>query len=127
VAAILALEPRILVLDEPMTGLDYREQATLVSLLEELHRGGTTILVISHAPWFVVGHAERAIMMSGGRAVFDGPIEGLLGRPELLREACFELPDATELGLRLGVAARSADELAARLVRSAAGPAGGAS
>ncbi|MFM8409866.1 MAG: ABC transporter ATP-binding protein [Alphaproteobacteria bacterium] len=122
VAAILALEPRILVLDEPMTGLDYREQATLVSLLEELHRAGTTILVISHAPWFVVGHVERAIMMSSGRAVFDGPIEDLLGRADLLREACFELPEATDLGLRLGVAARSADDLAARLVRRDGAP-----
>ncbi len=115
VAAILALEPRILVLDEPMTGLDYREQRTLVTLLENLHRAGTTILVISHAPWFVVGHAERAIMMSGGRAVFDGPIEDLLARGELLREACFALPEATELGLRLAVAARSPEDLVERL------------
>ena len=114
-AAILALEPRILVLDEPMTGLDYREQRTLVTLLENLHRAGTTILVISHAPWFVVGHAERAIMMSGGRAVFDGPIEDLLARGELLREACFALPEATELGLRLAVAARSPEDLVERL------------
>ncbi|MEI8356926.1 MAG: ABC transporter ATP-binding protein, partial [Deltaproteobacteria bacterium] len=102
-------------LDEPMTGLDYREQRTLVTLLENLHRAGTTILVISHAPWFVVGHAERAIMMSGGRAVFDGPIEDLLARGELLREACFALPEATELGLRLAVAARSPEDLVERL------------
>ncbi|MEO8605181.1 MAG: energy-coupling factor transporter ATPase, partial [bacterium] len=51
VAALLVLEPAVLILDEPTTGLDYREQRCMMALLAELHRRGLTLVVITHSPW----------------------------------------------------------------------------
>jgi energy-coupling factor transport system ATP-binding protein len=112
VAAILAIEPRVLVLDEPTTGLDWREQLAVLALLDELNRAGVTIVVISHSPWLVAEHAARAVLMARGRVLFDGPVPELFLAGDALRAASFVLPDATRLGLRFGVAARSAEELA---------------
>jgi energy-coupling factor transport system ATP-binding protein len=111
VAAVLALEPRILLLDEPTTGLDYREQRSLMNLLNELNLSGTTVIVITHAPWLVAEYAERAVLMAHGRILFDGSVAGLFASPGLLRAAAFEAPDATEIGARLGIAATSVDDL----------------
>ncbi|MEW6269678.1 MAG: energy-coupling factor transporter ATPase, partial [Thermodesulfobacteriota bacterium] len=115
VASILAIEPRVLILDEPTTGLDWREQLAVLDLLAQLNRAGVTIVVISHSPWLVAEHAARAVLMARGRVLFDGPVAELLRAGEALRAAAFVLPDATQLGLRFGVAARSVAELAAAL------------
>lgn len=115
VAAVLSLEPRALILDEPTTGLDHREQRAILGLLADLHRSGRTIVVITHAPWLVAEVAERAVLLERGRVLFDGDVRELFGAPELLRRASFALPEAAELGMRLGFPARSARELIAAL------------
>lgn len=116
VASILALEPDVLILDEPTTGLDHREQRAVLDLLAELNRGGTTVVVITHSPWLVAEYASRAVLLAGGRVIFDGGVRDLFRAGGELRAAAFVLPEATELGLRFGIAARSSDELARLLV-----------
>src|SRR5262249_38243595 len=74
VAAVLALEPEVLVLDEPTTGLDHVEQRALLDLLSGVRRAGTAIVAITHAPWLVAAYAERAVLMADGRVLFDGPV-----------------------------------------------------
>jgi energy-coupling factor transport system ATP-binding protein len=112
VATVLAMEPRILVLDEPTTGLDYPQQRRMLDLLARLRAGGTTVIVITHSPWVVAEYAERALLMREGRLVFDGALDALLADEELLRSAAFEAPPATRLARALGVCARSVDDLA---------------
>ena len=51
VAALLAMRPRVLILDEPTTGLDYQEQRQMMELLSRLNREGRTIIIITHVPW----------------------------------------------------------------------------
>ena len=121
VAAVLAIDPAVLILDEPTTGLDHREQCRMIELLRDLHRSGRTIVVITHAPWLVAEHAERAILLERGRILVDGPVAELLGRRDLLRRARFALPEATELGLRFGFAARSPQHLIAAVKRASGG------
>src|SRR5262249_17783202 len=103
----------VLVLDEPTTGLDHVEQRALLDLLSGVRRAGTAIVAITHAPWLVAAYAERAVLMADGRVLFDGPVGELFAAPELLRRAAFELPEASELGVRLGFPVRSARELLA--------------
>lgn len=124
VASLLVLEPAILVLDEPTTGLDYPEQERMMSLLRRLHSGGRTLVVITHSPWVVAEYAERAIVMQGGCVRFDGPLRDLFAREELLNECRFRLPDVTRLGLARGITVLSVDELveAARSVPNPATP-----
>jgi len=117
VAAVLATEPRVLILDEPTTGLDYHEQRAILGLLRELHDAGRTIVVITHAPWVVAGHATRAILMSRGRVLVDGGVHQLFRATAALERASFVLPDATLLGLRFGATVRSPEDLAACVQR----------
>jgi energy-coupling factor transport system ATP-binding protein len=115
VAAVLALEPRVLILDEPTTGLDHREQLTILELLRALNRAGRTVIVITHSPWLVAEHASRAVLMAKGRILLDGTVQELFRARDQLAAASFVLPEATELGLRLGFAVRSVDELVAHV------------
>lgn len=107
VAAVLATEPRVLILDEPTTGLDHREQGAILSLLAGLHHAGRTIVVITHAPWLVAEHATRAVLLSCGRVLVDGGFEQLARATDALDAASFVLPDATLLGLRFGATVRT--------------------
>ena len=111
VAALLAMRPRILILDEPTTGLDYREQRQMMELLQRLHREGRTLIIITHVPWVAVEYAERALLMSDGRLLWDGSIRELCAQPELCAQAAFRPPDITLIGAQLGVPPLSVEEL----------------
>ena len=115
VATVLAMAPRVLILDEPTTGLDYPEQRRMLELLASLRAAGTTVIVITHSPWVVVEYAERALLMRAGSLVFDGPLDTLLADGALLRSAAFEAPPAARVALALGIQARTVDELARAL------------
>jgi energy-coupling factor transport system ATP-binding protein len=118
VASVLSLRPRVLVLDEPTTGLDYREQRSMMRLLGRLNAGGMTIVIVTHSPWVVGEYASRAILMARGRILWDGSLRGLFSRPGLLAQGAFQPPDITVLGRRFGITVLSVEELAARLGRS---------
>lgn len=111
VASLLALRPRLLILDEPTTGLDYAEQVRMLQLIAALHRQGMAILMITHSPWVVSEYAERGILMQGGRIRFDGPLRALFAEEALLAASHFQAPDATRLGRRFGVTPLSVTEL----------------
>ncbi len=74
VASVLALRPRLLILDEPTTGLDYREQRKMMTLVNELNHSGVAIVMITHTPWLVAEYAHRVVLMRAGRKLFDGPV-----------------------------------------------------
>ena len=118
VAALLAMRPRVLILDEPTTGLDYREQRQMMELLKRLHREGRTIIIITHVPWVAVEYAERALLMSDGRLLWDGSMREMCAQPELCAQAAFRPPDITLIGVQLGVTPLSVDELLAWIRRS---------
>jgi energy-coupling factor transport system ATP-binding protein len=110
VAALLALRPRVLILDEPTTGLDYPEQRRMMELLRRLHQAGRTIIIITHVPWVAAEYAERALLMAEGRLLWDGPLRGLCARTDLCARASFRPPDITLLGRRFGITPLSVEE-----------------
>jgi energy-coupling factor transport system ATP-binding protein len=110
VASLLALHPRVLILDEPTTGLDYPEQRQMMQLLSRLHREGRTIMIITHAPWVAAEYAERALLMSQGRLVWDGPLRSLCARPDLCTATAFHPPDITVMGAQFGFTPLSVEE-----------------
>jgi energy-coupling factor transporter ATP-binding protein EcfA2 len=117
VASLLALRPQLLILDEPTTGLDYREQRRMMDLLARLHTQGMAILMITHSPWVVAEYAERGVLMRDGRVLFDGSLRTLFAEEALLTSAHFRAPDITRLGRRFGVTPLSVEEF----VREATG------
>ncbi len=111
VAALLALRPRMLILDEPTTGLDYPEQRQMMDLLKRLHHEGRTILIITHAPWVAAEYAERALLMADGHLLWDGSLRALCAQPDLCAQAAFRPPDCTLLGGYFGETPLSVEEL----------------
>ena len=89
IAGVLAMDPRLLVLDEPSANLDPRARRELLDLLETLDR---TLLVVTHDLPFAVELCERAVILSGGRIVADGPCEAILEDEDLLAAHDLELP-----------------------------------
>jgi energy-coupling factor transport system ATP-binding protein len=115
VASVLALRPRLLILDEPTTGLDYREQRRMMALVTELNRDGIAIVMITHTPWLVAEYARRVVLIRHGRKLYDGGVREFFVRDELLASSSFRAPEATELSRRFGMVALGPDELAAWL------------
>ena len=115
VASVLALRPRLLILDEPATGLDYREQRRMMALVAELNRGGMAIVMITHTPWLVAEYASRVVLMRRGRKLYDGDVREFFACDDLLSSSSFRPPEATELSRRFGTVALGPDELAAWL------------
>lgn len=111
VAALLALRPRMLILDEPTTGLDYPEQRQMMELLKRLHQEGRTILIITHVPWVAAEYAERALLMADGQLLWDGSLRALCAQPTLCARAAFRPPDCTLLGGHFGQSPLSVAEL----------------
>jgi energy-coupling factor transport system ATP-binding protein len=111
VAAVLALHPEVLVLDEPTTGLDWVQQRRMLELLRALRHAGRTIVVITHTPWVIAEYAERVLLLAGGRLRYDGPVRGFFADPARVAEAAFQPPDVTRLGQALGCTPLSVEEL----------------
>lgn len=112
VASVLALRPRLLILDEPTTGLDYREQRRMMALVTELNRSGIAIVVITHTPWLVAEYAQRVALIRKGRKLFDGEVREFFADEELLKTASFRPPEVTRLARRFGRLALSPREFA---------------
>jgi energy-coupling factor transport system ATP-binding protein len=117
VAAILAMRPEILVLDEPTTGLDFPEQQQMMALLRGLHSAGRTIVIITHTPWVIAEHAERLVLLAEGRVRYDGPPRPFFADDHLVALAAFRPPEVTRLGRLLGCTPLSVEELVSWMPR----------
>ena len=86
-ASIIALNPKILVVDEPTTGLDAKGAAQVMSLIQKCHDQGTSILLISHDLDLVTRHAHRLAVMDQGKLVLEAPLTRALEQREVLVQA----------------------------------------
>lgn len=82
-AGILALDPDILVLDEPTSGLSIEVKNLITDLIDNLHRSGKTIIVVTHDMDLVLKYCQKVFVLSSGKLVFEGtPIELFSGNHE---------------------------------------------
>ena len=77
-AAILAAEPQILLLDEPTRGLDYANKTALLNQLRQLQAQGITIIMATHDVELVARCAGRVVLMGEGEIVVDGPVRAVM-------------------------------------------------
>jgi cobalt/nickel transport system ATP-binding protein len=89
IATVLAMQPELLVLDEPTANLDPRARRELLQVLERIDR---TMLVVTHDLPFAAELCERAVILSAGSIVADGPCAQVLGDRRLLARHDLELP-----------------------------------
>jgi energy-coupling factor transport system ATP-binding protein len=124
-ASVLAMDPSILVLDEPTTGQDAPGIARLGGIVDAWSGAGRTVIAITHDMEFAARHFRRVVVMRGGEVVADGPPATVLAAANagLLASTGLEPPRLAILAERLGVAGvpRSAGELLARVAGSCAG------
>jgi cobalt/nickel transport system ATP-binding protein len=94
IATVLAMDPRLLVLDEPSANLDPRARRELVELLARIDH---TLLIVTHDLPFAAELCERSVILSGGRLVADAPTDELLADEDLLAAHDLELPAGLDL------------------------------
>lgn len=96
IAGILAMQPRVIVFDEPFANLDYPGVRQVLDQMIRQHRAGRTIIVTTHDLDKVLAHADRLIFLRGGRIEGDGPPPILVARAE----SCgVRRPPAVHLGV----------------------------
>ena len=109
-ASILAVEPEVLILDEPTTGLDYLECCHIMDRIRRMNEEQqVTVVMVCHDMEVVLDYATRALVMSGGRLLADGPVKEVFRDTELMERASILPPQMIGLSLRLGEGFEQAD------------------
>lgn len=85
IARALVHRPGVLVLDEASTALDFAAAAILMRALRDLHKSGTTLVLVTHHPAEIPPEVERVILMRGGEIVADGPKRRVLDSRSMSR------------------------------------------
>jgi energy-coupling factor transporter ATP-binding protein EcfA2 len=101
VAAVLAMGPEILIVDEPTTGQDYRSIQSIMSLLCELQQQGKTILIITHDMTLVAEYCQRVVAFRNGQLAFTGQPTTLFEQADLLQKTGLSAPASAQLRNRL--------------------------
>jgi energy-coupling factor transport system ATP-binding protein len=109
-AGVVALRPQVLVLDEPTSMLDPVSRRRFHAMVEDLWRGGATIIYITHLMDELV-EADRILALDSGRLVFDGPPRECFGDDDLLERASLEPPLAVRLACKLEKRGHALDPL----------------
>ena len=101
-ACLIALNPEILILDEPTTGLDYRECMEVMGKICELNKNGTTVIMVCHDMEVVLDFAKNIIVMNRGEIMGEGPARQVLGDDTLLNKARLLPPQIAQVAKLLG-------------------------
>lgn len=100
-ASIIVMETPVIILDEPTTGLDYRECMKVMEVIERLHKQGTTVIMVCHDMEIVADFAERVIVMTGGKVIDQGPTFQIMRNSETMRAADLIPAQITDISMRL--------------------------
>lgn len=111
VASILSAKPKIIILDEPTTGLDYKEQKRMMELVKKLNENGHTIIMITHTMWVVAEYAHKVAVVNDAQIVMYGNTRDIFRREAELQEAYLKVPHIVSLGNRFNKTVLSVNEL----------------
>lgn len=128
IASVLALRPRLLLLDEPTAGLDPRARRACLGAVRAAAEAGATVVMTSHDANALAAACDRVVALERGRVALDGPVRELLGDAGLMRahglEASCAARAASALrraGVGVGGAPLTAEELAAGILAARRG------
>lgn len=92
IAAILAMNTDVVILDEPTTGQDFAGSRAILDISKELHQMGKTVIVITHHLYLMPDYAERVIIMGKGSILLDAPIRQAYHEIEILESTYLSPP-----------------------------------
>jgi len=102
IAGVLAMRPRVLVLDEPAAGLDPKGKEEILGQIRALHQAqGLTVLLVTHSMDEAAQLVRRLVVLARGRVVMDGPVREIFRRAQDLAALGLGIPAIAELMLRL--------------------------
>jgi energy-coupling factor transport system ATP-binding protein len=102
IAGVIAMEPEVLILDEPTAGLDPCGRAEILANIESYRRAkNATIMMVSHSMEDVARLTDRLLVMSGSKLAMDGTPAEVFARAEELVEMGLNIPQVTQVFLRL--------------------------
>ncbi|MCZ7567628.1 MAG: energy-coupling factor ABC transporter ATP-binding protein [Ardenticatenaceae bacterium] len=101
IASIVAMRPRILLLDEPTTGQDHRDSRQILELARHLNQQGITILLVTHDLINVAQYARRVLVLNNGTLMRDGPTAEIMADFDLLESCHLTPPQVVRLSSRL--------------------------
>ena len=102
VAGVMAMKPRILVLDEPAAGLDPEGRDEILSEVKDYHKKtGTTVLLVSHSMEDIAKYANRVLVMSNKKIAMYDTVENVFARAPELLELGLSVPQVTKIILKL--------------------------
>ncbi|MEL9999757.1 MAG: energy-coupling factor transporter ATPase [Desulfurococcaceae archaeon] len=103
IASILALRPKVIVLDEPFSGLDYKRSLQLLLVLKKFTKLGGTVVLVAHDLQLIGEVADRVVVLSGGKIAREGTTREVLSDVEWLAEHGFIPLQSTLLARELGI------------------------
>ena len=101
-ATAMVHHPEMLILDEPTTGLDYRECTRIMEYIQSFHQQGATIAMVCHDMEVVLDYADEVLVMAGGHLIGSGKTTDVFRNTETLRAASLLPPQIIDLACRLG-------------------------
>ena len=94
----MAMEPDVLILDEPIAGLDPAGCRSILANIAEYHRStGSTVILVTHDMDVAATQAQRLVVMRAGAVALSGPPTEIFSKPEELRSMGLDIPDAASL------------------------------
>ena len=98
IAGVMAMEPQVLVFDEPAAGLDPAGRKTLINLIKDYHKStGCTVIVVSHSMEDIAKTAKRLIVINKGTVAMDGSLSEVFSQSERLSEMGLDVPEITKI------------------------------
>ena len=124
IAGVIAMEPKVLILDEPTAGLDPRGREAILGQLRSYHKQkGNTVILVSHSMEEIARNVDRIVVMSHSHKLMDGTPEEVFSRADELLQVGLDVPQVTKVAMELqkrGLLADSSvytiDELVRRLL-----------
>ena len=100
IASVVAMKPKCIIFDEPTAMLDPKGRSEIMSIIDELHAEGITVILITHFMDEAV-RADRVIIMHEGRILLDGAPQEVFEQEELIRSVNLDVPLMVEMGAKL--------------------------
>ena len=101
-AGVMAMNPKVLILDEPAAGLDPKGRREILGGIKEYQKkSGTTVIIVSHSMEDMAMYCDRAVVMSHGRVVTHGTCQEVFSQHQLLLEVGLDVPEITGIVLAL--------------------------
>lgn len=101
VAAVVSMEPEVLIFDEPTTGQDFKGRRDLADIAKRLNEMGRTVLMVTHDMDLIAEYTQRLIVMGDGRVLLDGPTAEVFQQVETLAKTFIAPPQVTQLAQSL--------------------------